>query len=464
MKINPRTGDAYQLLHNGVLALARAEQQGIRVDMEYVETKKAHLTRRIDRLEEQFKQTNFYKHWQHTVKGTINIHSNLQLAHFLYNVKKLKVEKETASGQGSTDEETLKQLGIPDLDMLLEARKLKKVRDTYLDAFAREQVNGYIHPFFNLHLVRTFRSSSDSPNFQNIPKRDEESMKIVRKALFPRPGHQLLEADYSGLEVRIAACYHKDETMLKYLRDNYDMHSDMTKQIFVLDAYDKSAHNTLRQAVKNGFVFPEFYGDYYGNCAVSMACGWGKLPPGKWGPEEGIEIGTFLPIFLSDHLISKGLTSLEKFTEHIKKIESHFWGVRFRDYASWKDKWYTLYKKYGYIDLLTGFRCSGVMGRNDSINYPVQGAAFHCLLWSFIEVDRVLRERGMDSKLIGQIHDSMILDVLPSEREEVIEIIRHVTCVALPKAWPWIIVPLDVDIELCPVDDSWASKGKFSSK
>lgn len=458
MTVNPRTYDAYQLLHEGILALARAEQQGIRVDMEYIENKKAHLTRKIERLEGQFKETKLFLHWQHTQKGSVNIHSNSQLSHFLYDVKKLKVERETASGQGSTDEETLKSLGLPELDLLLEARKLKKVRDTYLDAFAREQVNGYIHPFFNLHLVRTFRSSSDSPNFQNIPKRDEDSMKIVRQALYPRPGHQLLEVDYSGLEVRISACYNKDENLIKYIKDpKSDMHADMAKQIFKLDKFDKSVHNVLRQAAKNGFVFPEFYGDYYGNCAVNMACGWCKLPQAHWKPGDGILLQNE---HLAEHMILKGINSFTKFENHVKEIEEDFWGNRFADYATWKDRWYKTYKKYGYIDLLTGFRCSGVMSRNEVINTPVQGAAFHCLLWSFNESDKALKD--MDTKLVGQIHDSMILDVHPEELNKVTEMIHSITCVKLPKAWPWIIVPMDVEMEICPVDASWMEKSKMS--
>jgi len=456
--MNPRTYDAYQLLHDGILALARAEQQGIRVDVNYIERKKEHMTRQIERMEEEFRQTNFFRHWQHATKGKVNIHSNTQLAHYLYDVKKLKAERETASGQGSTDEDTLKQLNIPELSSLLNIRRLKKIKDTYLDAFAREQVDGYIHPFFNLHLVRTYRSSSDSPNFQNIPKRDEESMKTVRKALFPRPGHLFMEADYSGLEVRIAACYHKDPTMLKYLRDNYDMHGDMAKQIFFLDKYDKNVHYVLRQAAKNGFVFPEFYGDYFKNCASNMACGWGKLPAGRWSKESGIIVGG-KP--LGEHFANKGILSLTMFENHIRKIEADFWGRRFPDYAEWKERWWKTYQKYGYIDMLTGFRSYGIMGKNDCINYPVQGAAFHCLLWSFIRLDELLRKGNFDSRLIGQIHDSMILDVHPDELDRVARLITQVTCEDLPKAWDWIIVPLDVEIEICPVDASWVSKTKY---
>lgn len=463
--LSPEIYKAYQLLHNGVLALANAEQQGIRVDMEYLEGKKNHINKEIEKLEIKFKQTKFFKHWQHTVKSTVNIHSNAQLANFLYKTKKIKIEKETVSGQGATDEEALQQMHIPELNDLLRIRKLKKVRDTYLEGFAREQVDGYIHPFFNLHLVKTYRSSSDHPNFQNIPRRDEEAMNIVRRALFPRPGHQLLELDYSGLEVRIAACYHKDKTMLRYINDpTTDMHTDMAAQIFIINNFDKNipSHNVLRQAVKNGFVFPEFYGDYYKNCAISMACDWGKLPQGDWEPEQGIDITEIAT--LSDHFRRKGIKSLEDFIDHVQKIEKDFWENRFPQYAKWKDLQWKTYKKSGFISMFTGFQCSGVMSRNDVINYPVQGSAFHCLLWSFIELDKRLRKRGMDTQLVGQIHDSILLDIHPDELEEVIKLAYKVTCKDLPKAWNWIIVPLEVEIELAPVDGSWAEKEKYEFK
>lgn len=461
--VNPRTFDALNLLLKGTQAFGRAERAGMRVDIDYLKRKKIHLTRKIERLENQLYDSDFYKHWQHVTRGKINIYSNQQLGHFLYNVKKIEIEKETASGQGATDEEALKQLNIPELDILLQIRKLKKVRDTYLEAFAREQVDGYIHPSFNLHLVTTFRSSSDSPNFQNIPKRDQESMQIVRQALYPRPGHQIVEIDFGALEVKIAACYHKDPTMLKYIHDpKSDMHTDMTKQIFMIDQYDKAKHNVLRQATKNGFVFPQFYGDYYKNCSVNMACGWGKLSEGKWKTGQGIELDTAFT--LSDHLISKGINSLDKFIDHIKKIEKDFWENRFPDYAAWKERWYTIYKRYGYIDTLTGFRCSGIMSKNDCINYPVQGSAFHCNLWSFIELDELIYKlKGLDTKIISQIHDSIILDANPDELDYLVDDIFEITTIKLPEAWKWIIVPLDIDVEICPIDAPWSEKEKIES-
>ena len=465
MKLHPNTLDAYRLMHEGTLAFARAEQAGIRIDLEYAAKTEKELTVKITQLEAKLKKTKFFKHWEHTTRTSPNIYSNAQLAAFLYKTKKIKPVKTTTSGGGSTDEEALNALNITELNDLLTIRKLKKVRDTYLVAFQREQVDGYIHPSFSLNLVRTFRSSSQNPNFQNIPKRDKEAMTLTRKALYPRPGYQLLEVDYSGLEVRIAACYHKDKTMLKYIKDpTTDMHADMAAQIFKVDNFDRHIpeYKVLRDATKNAFVFPQFYGSYYGNCAENLAGPkWGQLPSDKWKKSQGVSMPG--DSTLGAHMIENDISSMKSFTEHIKHIEEDFWGNRFREYARWKEKWWKAYQKKGYIHMLSGFTCGGVMGKNDCINYPVQGAAFHCLLWSFIELDRIMRKEEWKTRLVGQIHDAIILDVHPKELKHVLKVIKRVTCKDLPDAWRWINVPLDVEFELCDVDTSWADKKELEN-
>lgn len=456
--------EAYRLLHDGILAFSKAEQQGIRIDLEYCKKTKAILSKKIKKLTAEFESTKFYRHWKHANRGKKpNINSNQQLAWFLYKIKKLKPAKITKSGQGATSEEALENLNLPEIKTLIRIRKYKKLRDTYLAGFMKEQVNGYIHPHFNLHITRTYRSSSNAPNFQNIPKRDKEAQKICRRALFPRPGHLLLEVDYSGIEVCVSACYHKDPMMIKYIKNpESDMHRDMAQEIFFLNNFDKSisGHSLLRSAAKNGFVFPQFYGDYYKNCAHSLACSWGDLPEkGYWKNGQGIEIasvGGVDPIYLSDQLISNGVKSLRHFTSHIKKIEKHFWQSRFPVYARWKKKWYSEYLKNGYIDMLTGFRCHGPMGRNDATNYPIQGSAFHCLLWSFIELQKLLTKGKYKTKLIGQIHDAMVLDVHPDELEDIAKLLNYVMIDQLMKTWKWIIVPLSIEIDIGAVDGSWA--------
>lgn len=445
---------AYHLLHYGSLALARAESAGIRVDLEYLENQYNHLTRQMERKDRKIRESKFYEDWSRALGKEPNLNSGVQLGKFLYDVKHLKPPKLTDTGRGSTDKESIQALDIPELNMLLEMRQMKKNRD-YLEAFRREQVDGWLHPNFNLHLVRTYRSSADSPNFQNIPKRDKVAMNLTRRALFPRPGHQLMEVDYSGLEVRIAACYHKDPVMLQYIKTGYDMHGDMAKQIFKIDEYDKSNpdHAFLRSATKNGFVFPQFYGDYYKNCAEYLAKNWCGLTTKTWKEASGCKFGGGT---IGDHLRQRGLGSLSKFEKHLEVIEEDFWGRRFKQYARWKKRQWHLYQKTGYVDLLTGFRCRGLMSRNDAINYPVQGAAFHCLLWSLIQLDQFLQHNKWRSRIIGQIHDSIVIDVYPPELDVLIEKIRQITTVDLLEAWKWIIVPLDIDFEIAPVDGSWA--------
>jgi DNA polymerase-1 len=456
-QFQPNLLSAYQLFQAGTLAFCRAEQAGIRIDMDYCQQETNRLSTLILELESNFYDSQFFKDWKKAFGiKKVNIYSNTQLSTYLYDVKKLSPTKKTVSGKGSSDEDALSQLNIIEVNNLLRIRKLKKLRDTYLAGFIREQINGYIHPSFNLHLVRTFRSSSDSPNFQNIPKRDKEAMKIIRKALFARPDHQLMSVDFSGLEVCIAACYHKDSTMLKYIKDpTTDMHSDMASQIFKIKKFDRNIpeHKILRNATKNGFVFPQFYGDYYKNCAINLANGWGKLPEGKWKSGDGIPMPG--GISLADHFISQGIKTFDAFVYHIQQIEDDFWQNRFPIYKRWKEKWWSAYQKKGYIDSLTGFRCSGVMGKNDCINYPVQGSAFHCLLWSFIRLDSILTKNKMDSRIIGQIHDEIILDIHPSEKEIIQTIILNVLTVELPKYWEWIIVPLNVEMEVGKINGSW---------
>jgi hypothetical protein len=115
-----------------------------------------------------------------------------------------------------------------------------------------------------------------------------------------------------------------------------DMHADMASQLFLIDPYDKNIPELkyLRSATKNGFVFPQFYGSYYKNCAQNLSYQWGELPVGKWKKGQGVDLfdGT-----LGDHLIDKGFNSLDKFTDHVQEIEKGFWENRFPEYAAWKE-------------------------------------------------------------------------------------------------------------------------------
>ena len=323
---------------------------------------------------------------------------------------------------------------------------------TYLRGLQREVIDGFVHPFFNLHTVRTYRSSSDSPNFQNIPVRDPEAGRLIRRAFVPRKGRVLVDVDYVGIEIRVAACYHTHPAMIRYIEDPaLDLHRDMAAKCYKLPV--AKVDKAIRYYGKNQFVFPQFYGDFYIDCARGL---WEAAAKLKFGG------GT-----LMDHLRSIGFRRLGaldpqrdplpgSFEEHIQRVEKHFWQEMFPVYFRWKQAWVDRYRRTGYIDMLTGFRCWGPMKRNEAINYAIQGSAFHCLLWALIRIVlRELRRHKMRSLIVGQIHDSLVGDVPEDELEDFCSLVRDVMVDKLRAAWEWIIVPLEVEIACS--DESWAN-------
>ena len=148
----------------------------------------------------------------------------------------------------------------------------------------------------------------------------------------------------------------------------------------------------------------------------------------------------------------------------MRDVENLFWKVRFQDYTRWKERWYEQYRSQGYFDTLTGFRVSGDLSRNQVLNSPVQGSAFHCLLWSLIELQKELDKRRMRTLLVGQIHDSIMADVPLDETQSFLDLAQEVMTKRLRKAWDWIIVPLEIEAELSEVDGSWADLHEWTKK
>lgn len=344
-------------------------------------------------------------------------------------------------------------------------RKLSKLVSTYFQGIMREECDGYIHPGFQLTTARSYRSSCVEPNFQNIPTRDPELGKMIRKSYIPRSRkRRIVEVDIGGAEVKVAYCYHKDPTMRDYLVGAGDMHGDMAEEMFLFEPgfcarkENKAwAKKTVRDWSKNRFVFPEFYGSVYFQCAPHI---WEAASAGAKMPD-----GTLL----TDYLASKGITSCGRcdpkgrpvpgtFEYRVKQVELSMWGKRFVQYTAWKDRHYKNYLANGYFDLLTGFRCHGLYRRNQVLNYPIQGSSFHIMLWSLTRIQHWLRKYKMKSVLIGQIHDSLIGDVVEDELQDYIDIVKYTITEACPKAWDWITIPIGVEAEVCEPGESWERK------
>lgn len=455
--------DAYKLLHQGSIALGEAERNGMRVDMEYVQRISKELVVREKELQDKVLDTKGGSLWAAKFGTRLKFGGDDQLAWVLFDRKALNLEPvrwlDDEKTKPAMDKDALVGLDAEIVAPVLELRKVNKTLHTYLAQITREvNEDGFIRPFFNLDKVVTFRSSSDSPNFQNIPIRDPEMGELIRRAFIPRDGHVIVEVDYGGLEVRIACCYHKDPRMIHYLETDYDMHREWAAKCFRLptDEVDKK----VRFFAKNCFVFPEFYGDYWKKCARAL---WESVQP----------LSTVSGVPMPEHLKEAGFRSLEAtmthpktkkpidpdaFETHIHTMERELWDDTFPVYRDWKPTWIDSYREKGYIDLLTGFRIRDVLGDNDIINYPVQGAAFHCLLWSFIQTQNWVKRERMKTCLIGQIHDSIVADVHTTELPKYLQRVNEVMTQDIRREWKWIIIPLEIEAEACKEGETWHDK------
>jgi len=459
MKCRPTTKDAYQLLHDGCMALADVESHGIKIDLVQLERNIYTTSKRIEKLTARNTKSDVCKTWKKVFGRSTNFGSRTQLGEVLFSHMgyECKDEDRTKTGRPKADEETLSKLDIPFVQQYLKVERLKKARATYLRGIQKATMDGFLHPVFSLHLVRTYRSSSEAPNFQNIPIRIPWLGKLIRTCFIARPHHQLVEIDYSGIEVCVSACMHKDPRMIEYIKDpTKDMHRDMAGECYILRT--KQVSKDSRFSAKNGFVFPEFYGDWFNRCARSL---WDNITNLHLTLPDGTS--------LREHLKNKGINRLgpcdpkEKprpgtFEKHIQEVENRFWNERFRVYNQWKQDWFREYQRTGRFTMATGFTVEGWYGKNDVINYPIQGPAFHCLLWSLIRLNNWLKKKRMRSRIVGQIHDSIVADVHKNELEDYLHMANKIMTQRLPKAWPWIIVPLEVEADVSPVGGSWYDK------
>lgn len=457
--------EALKLIHDGTLALSRVEENGIRIDVPHLERTIDWATKSIKSREQKLRQSKEWKVWKRRFGDKAGLGKRKQLAVVVYDElghkckERTKPTKQFPKGQPKVDQAALEALGLPFITEWIKNEQLKKTLSTNLRGIQSElDGDGILHPFFGLYDVTTYRSNSRHPNFQNFPNRNKWLAKIVRTCFIPRPGRRIIEIDYSGIEVSVAACYHHDPRLIDdHL--NGDMHRDMAAECF--DIPKKEVTSAIRHFGKNMFVFPQFYGDWYRSNAKAM---WEAAHRDKPKMTSGK--------CLSEHLYERfgklgagghGKDSdPDGFEAHVKKVEHIFWKVRYKVYDQWKEDWWNNYLEQGGFRTNTGLYIEGVMSRNECINYPVQGSAFHCLLWSLMALQREIDKRGLKTLIIGQIHDSVVLDVPEEERKLILKLAHKTMIKKLHKAWKWLTVPMEVEAEQTPIDGSWFEKEKVA--
>ena len=448
-----------------MIALAKVEANGIRIDTARLQHTKKDLGEKMRVLKTELEQSKLWKTWRKRFGEKASLTSGDQLATVLYDILEFPVKDRTESGKPSADEEALMKIDHPMLPKLIRFQKYGKALGTFLKGIEREVVDDRLHPVFNLHTVTTFRSSSSEPNFHNFPVRDKEVSQIIRSHFIPSKNSVLVENDFKGIEVGVSACYHQDKNFISYITTpGKDMHRDMAGQIYCLPS--KQVSKDARYGAKNKFVFPQFYGDYYVACAKNL---WEWVEKAKLTGPDG-------KTSLFEHLKEQGITKLGKcdpeqkpvkgtFEHHLAKIEDDFWNNRFKDYGQWRRDWYQAYLKKGYFDTYTGFRISGLLRRNQVTNFPIQGSAFHCLLWVLTQiVNKEMVRYKMKSMVVGQIHDSLIGDIRINELRDYLSLVEEMATVKLRKHYDWLIVPLEIEYEISPRDGSWFEKKEVKFK
>jgi len=425
------------------------------MDVDYLKESIRSTGLQIKKLSSKLKDHKIYKTWRREYGSRTNLGSREQLGKILFDIMKYPCSfPPTETGRPKADEAALNSTGLKFVERYLKMEKLKKARSTYLQGFLRETTDGFLHPNFPLHLVQTYRGSSSSPNFTNIIKKNPELAKLIRRAFIARKNHQIIETDFKGIEVCCGTCYHKDPQMIKYIKNpSKDMHRDAACDCYMIKKNQVSWD--ARDTGKNMFIFPQFYGDWHKHCAKSM---WNAIIERNIRTTDGLN--------LIKHLERKGITRLGNcdpdeepeegtFERHIQKVEYIFWNKKFKVYNQWKKDWWEQYLELGWFKTLTGFVIEGDLNRKQVINYPVQGSAFHWLLWSLIRIQKIMTKHKMKSLIVGQIHDSIIGDIHKKERKDYLEIVKQVIYEDIRKHWKWIIVPLTVEVGVAPVGSSW---------
>lgn len=430
---------ARDFFHDAIFTTMKMEDNGIPVDMEYYDAEAKRLEDRRLELVTKLQNSPEAKKFEEVrgkplSLGATGTGMTVDVKYLFLNIMGIQSSKQTAKGNVSVDDEVLGEVDNEFVKNFVEARKIKKVLE-YIAQYRNQVVDGKLHPNFNLHLVKTYRSSSDSPNFQNIPKHDEMAMRAVRTGIIPSPGYMLMEADFASLEVRGNCIVSLDPELRRYLEDpTTDMHRDQAIELFLLHGmqidWKDPYYKELRQAAKGPFVFALLYGDFAGSIAKNM---WKNAQKDKR---------------LMAHLKSKGISSYALWEKHVYDCEAKMWN-KFRVLKDWRYRTNEGYRRRGYVESLFGFREVGYLRRNQLCNFPVQGACFHLLLWSAGEVIRWLEENNMKTKLIGQIHDSLVFDVWPDELDIVRETVYDIMCHKTVSTFSWINeVPLDAEFDL----------------
>ncbi|CAN5178163.1 DNA polymerase I [soil metagenome] len=382
-----------------VNVLAAMESEGVKVDEEALKKMSESLKSDLEKL-----QRTIFK-----LAGTeFNISSPKQMGEVLFDkMKLLDKAKKTKTGQYATGEDVLQKLAGEHeiVRHILEFREYEKLRSTYVDALPKmvSKTDGHIHSDFRQAVAATGRLSSNNPNLQNIPIRTEKGRQI-RSAFVPRSKDFLfMSADYSQIELRIAASFAKDEIMIEAFRNKRDIHTTTAAKVFKVDI-SKVTPDMRRKAKEVNF------GILYGSTAFGLS--------------QNLNISR---------------------TEAAEIIESYF--KEFSAIKRYMDDSINEAREKEYVETILGRRryLRDINSRNittrgfaerNAINAPIQGSAADIIKIAMINIHRWLQKEKLKSKMILQVHDELVFDLHKDEQDivkpRVIELMKSAVILDVP--------------------------------
>jgi DNA polymerase-1 len=420
---------AYALMVDRCPALTIAQQGGVVPDTVFAEAKHVELQASVEKMEEKIQQLPDVRALVKETGKPFNSGSPMQLSVLLRDRLKLPEGWRMVGGvrKYSTDEEVLSKIKHPIGKLILEKRGLAKLDGTYVlggcrkESFPTEKgcgkllwADGLIHTNYNHLLAATGRTSADSPNLQNYPKREH---KEIRNCIMAPPGHKMVSVDYGQIEARVIAMASRCPVLVKSMWDHYDIHMAWAKTIsekfeYVMTPYLKEAKKdevkalkNFRSDVKNQWTFPLFFGSQLGAVAAAL-----KIPAGDLQP-------------------------------HFNR----FWEM-FSEVKRWQERVIKSYHAKGYVETLTGRRRYEPLSYNEAINSPIQGCASDIVVDAMTRLATHAYETGQWQRAARlEIHDDLGF-YLPDETvEQDIEIILPIM---LETPFDFVNVPLTVEVAI----------------
>lgn len=376
--------------------LADMESTGIKVDKEKLQELNKEMSQRIEEISKEIIEDAGVE---------FNIASPKQLGEVLFDTLQLPHAKKTKTGYSTSNDILTKLIGYhPMIEKVIKYRMLTKLYSTYVVGLENAIMeDGRIHTIYRQAFTSTGRLSSIEPNLQNIPIRYEEGREI-RKVFVPEYGY-LLASDYSQIELRVLAHMAKEHVLIDAFRNNEDIHSRTAKLIFSKEEVS-SLERRQAKAVNFGII--------YGQSA--------------WGLSEGININP-----------ADAKRFIDKYYETFPGIKG-FMDTVVNDaikfgYAE------TLYHRRRYIpELHSSVYMQKEAGKRNAMNAPIQGTAADIMKIAMVKLYQAMKDQKLQSKMLLQIHDELVFDVVEGELEVVKKLVQDVmeTCVKLE-------VPLKVD-------------------